>query len=219
MSCYQRRLPHWHPEDRPIFLTWRLHGSWTPDERTAVPTDSTEGQKFCLIDRAMDRTKSGPRWLKDPRVADCVVEALHVGEKWGLYELCAWVVMANHVHVLLKPQKPLASITQAIKRMSARQGNLILGRTGQPFWQIESYDHWVRTEVEFERIARYIEDNPVKAGLVGRTFDWPWSSASFENRLVCRSGICVTGPGPPPSSSSPRLPGAISNSDRNGLRR
>ena len=40
-------------------------------------------------------------------------------------------------------------------------------RTGQ-FWQHESYDHWTRDLVELERIIRYIEENPVKAGLGAR---------------------------------------------------
>jgi hypothetical protein len=53
----------------------------------------------------------------------------------------------------------------------------LLGRTGEPFWQEESFDHWVRGDEEFNRIAHYIEQNPVKAGLVKRSEDWPWSSA------------------------------------------
>jgi putative transposase len=41
----------------------------------------------------------------------------------------------------------------------------MLGRTGEPFWRRESYDHWVRNDDEWRRIAAYIENNPVKAGL------------------------------------------------------
>ena len=65
----------------------------------------------------------------------------------------------------------------SIKNYSARQANAILGRTGQPFWQDESYDHWVRSPEELEKIVRYIEKNPVAAGLVDRVEDWRWSSA------------------------------------------
>jgi putative transposase len=50
-------------------------------------------------------------------------------------------------------------------------------RTGQ-FWQAESFDHWVRNEGQFVRVKKYIEHNPVKAGLVSKIEDWPWSSAS-----------------------------------------
>ncbi len=88
--------------------------------------------------------------------------------------------MVNHVHVLIEPEAKLARITKAIKNYSARQANIILGRTGQPFWQDESYDHWVRSREEFEKIVRYIEHNPVAAGIVEKADDWRWSSA-FAN--------------------------------------
>jgi len=53
----------------------------------------------------------------------------------------------------------------------------MLGLTGQPFWQDESYDHLVRSDAELERIREYIESNPVKAGLVAAPESWQWSSA------------------------------------------
>jgi type I restriction enzyme R subunit len=52
-----------------------------------------------------------------------------------------------------------------------------LGNTGKRFWQAESYDHWVRDDLERERIAGYIENNPVKAGLVDSAEKYRWSSA------------------------------------------
>jgi putative DNA methylase len=64
-----------------------------------------------------------------------------------------------------------------MKGQSARDANRKLGRAGMPFWQEESFDHWVRNEAQFERIRKYIEQNPVKAGLAGRAEDWRWSSA------------------------------------------
>jgi putative DNA methylase len=148
---------------------------------------STEGERFLAIDREMDRPSSGPTWLKDPRIASCFVNTLFIAEKqWGLCELFAWVVMSNHVHVLLKPHKPLREVTRAVKNTSAREANIILDRRGIPFWQDESYDHWVRDEKEFNRIVRYIEWNPVRAGLVESVELWPWSSAApkYQTRQV-----------------------------------
>ncbi len=142
---------------------------------------SAEGERFLAVDREMDRASSGPVWLKDPRIAGCFIDTLFTaGEKWGLFELCAWVVMSNHVHVLLKPHKPLREVTRAVKKTSARQANVVLGRTGLPFWQDESYDHWVRDGKEFDRIVRYIEWNPVRAGLVESVEQWQWSSAASQ---------------------------------------
>lgn len=86
--------------------------------------------------------------------------------------------MSNHVHVLLWPHKLLESITKSVKGYTARECNKVLNRTGNSFWQEESFDHAVRNENEFYRIKRYIEMNPVKAGLVKKPSDWRWSSAA-----------------------------------------
>jgi REP element-mobilizing transposase RayT len=174
VAYYERHLPHWQPEGAALFITWRLHGS-RPLTRDFAKSDRPG---FAAVDRVLDRAQSGPRWLQDDRVAQCVADALQYGEiDLNLYELRAWVVMPNHVHVLLNPNAKLSRITKSIKNFSARQANSILGLTGRPFWQDESYDHWVRGPDEMELIVRYIEDNPVSAGLVDRPETWRWSSA------------------------------------------
>jgi REP element-mobilizing transposase RayT len=86
--------------------------------------------------------------------------------------------MPNHVHLLILPRVALPQITHWIKGRTAREANLLLGRVGEPFWQHESYDHWARNERELRRIAAYIEDNPVSAGLAATPDAWPWSSAT-----------------------------------------
>lgn len=183
VGFYRRRLPHWQPQEVPIFLTWRLWGSLPKHKRIGADDSLTEGQRFAILDREMDLAKSGPMWLKEPAVAGSVADTLLMdGPNWGLYKLFAWVLMSNHVHVLLTPHKRLSDVTRAIKKTSAMRANAILGRTGQPFWQDESYDHWVRDAREFDRIAGYIEWNPVRAGLVERAEDWAWSSASERFR-------------------------------------
>jgi len=148
------------------------------------------GKKFREMDRILDKATIGPVWLKDPRVAGCVRDALQFGAtQLGLYQLHAHVIKANHVHILIEPFVPLPKITRAIKGFTARQANQILGRVGDPFWQDESFDHWVRSDSEFRRIAKYIEANPVSAGLVEKNEDWPWSSA---NRRAGKNA-CPTG--------------------------
>jgi len=139
----------------------------------------SDGKAFVAMDRRLDAAAYGPVWLRDPRLAQLVVECLRFGEvRLQLYRLRAWVVMANHVHVILFPDAPLQRITKAIKGYSGHQANQILGRTGQRFWQHESYDHWARDRYELERIVRYTEGNPVRAGLVACEEQWPWSSAA-----------------------------------------
>jgi REP element-mobilizing transposase RayT len=176
MSYYERRLPHWHPEHAAVFLTWRLHGSLPRD--AVKLTESSPGQVFAATDRALAAATTLPFWLKDDRIAQCVVDAFHFGERQlHLYTLRCWVVMPNHVHMLVEPKQPVPKITHSIKTFTARTANEMLGRTGEPFWQDESFDRWVRDRQEFEKIAAYIEYNPVAAGLVKRVEEWRWSSA------------------------------------------
>jgi putative DNA methylase len=124
----------------------------------------------------LDLAGVGPLWLSDPRIAECVIAALKKGEMQDMFHLRAFVVMANHVHVLLEPKFPIARITQIIKGSTAREANRILGRTGIRFWQEESFDHWIRNRPEWNRVRTYIEKNPVIAGLVQKQEEWRWSS-------------------------------------------
>jgi REP element-mobilizing transposase RayT len=156
-------------------VTWRLDGllpTQAPDVIYATP-----GHAFAAEDRALAQSHEH-LWLNDTRVARHVAEAIRNGEsEKRFYELQAWVIMPNHVHVLLLPRVAPARITHWLKGKTAMEANLLLGRTGA-FWQHESYDHWVRNEREFNRIVAYIEENPVSAGLAAAVEDWPWSSAT-----------------------------------------
>jgi len=176
---YRRHLPHWQKADSALFITWRLYGSLP--QRTIVGSvkESDFGKRFLLLDHELDRAASGPVWLKDYRLAKVVVDALHHGAAHlQLYRLSAYVVMSNHVHILIWPKTPLYRITKSIKGYTARECNRLLNRTGEKFWQEESFDHSVRHEDQFYRIKSYIERNPVKAGLVESPGEWPWSSAA-----------------------------------------
>jgi REP element-mobilizing transposase RayT len=123
-------------------------------------------------------------YLAQAEVAGLVVGAIEYhADGLGHYDLHAYVVMSNHVHLLVTPRAEVSKMTQSLKRFTARQANRILSRTGLPFWQDESYDHVVRDGEEFRRIKRYIELNPVRAGLVAAPDEFPWSSARpIDNR-------------------------------------
>jgi REP element-mobilizing transposase RayT len=108
-----------------------------------------------------------------------VVEAIRYRDP-GHYQLHNFVVMPNHVHILITPCVSLSQVMQSLKRFTAREGNRILGLTGQAFWQDESYDRLVRNDREFAQIARYIEMNPVNAGLATGPDQFLWSSAQAD---------------------------------------
>jgi len=121
-----------------------------------------------------------PDILKRKEAAESVREALEYYHN-NRYELIAYCIMPNHVHVvvqLLMDEKgvlfPLSKITQNWKRYSARQINQLLQRSGS-FWQAESYDHVIRNDKEFNQFILYTLENPVKAKLVDKWNDWQYS--------------------------------------------
>src|SRR5438128_2142996 len=133
---------------------------------------------FAKLDAILDRAETGPRWLGETEVAALIEDAL-LRRCSELYKLWAYVVMVNHLHLFLRPKSiitpddspidsfvPLGTIMKRIKGYTAREANRMLKRTGEQFWQQESFDHWPRDDHEFFRIIQYIENNPVKAGLV-----------------------------------------------------
>ena len=182
MTARRRRLPHLYPERIPLFLTWHLHGC-LPASLLPPPGSLASGQAFMWLDRQLDVPRNGPMYLRRPDIAQIVVGSIHKGASLGHYELGAYVVMANHVHLLIRPLVAPDRLLKSLKGATAREANRLLARTGEPFWQKESYDHCVRNQIEFEKIRTYIETNPVKAGLVRNPEDYPWSSAGVETSL------------------------------------
>jgi len=178
----RRRVGHLYSEGAWLFVTWHLHGS-LPPARYPPPGKPPAGKGSVWMDRYLDTSRQGPRFLRQPEVAGLVVETLQGGVESGYYDLRAFVVMGNHVHVLLRPLQPAGWVLQWLKGTTARGANQILGRTGQPFWQRESYDHWVREERQLQRIVAYIENNPVHAGHAREPSQYRWSSASEGGEL------------------------------------
>ncbi len=197
MHCFivtytRRRLPHLHPADKWLFVTWHLAGS-LPHALYPPPGKRSDGHTFVWLDRYLDTRRSGPAFLLQPQIASLVAQSICRGTALGHYCLRAWVVMPNHVHLLLLPLVSPSRLLQSLKGATARRANMVLCRTGQTFWQAESYDHWVRDEPELNRIAAYIENNPVKAGLAASPSQYRWSSASVETSLdAADTSVCAT---------------------------
>src|ERR1019366_3760912 len=129
-------------------------------------------------------------------LADVVVEAIQYNaDILGHYLLHAFVVMPNHVHLLATPAVALPKLTKSLKGITAKRANAMLALTGSPFWQEESYDHLVRHEREFEKIRHYIEENPVRAGLVREAREDRWSSAGWATggKESCGAGAFARG--------------------------
>jgi putative transposase len=179
VSLYERRLPHWDVVGHPVFVTFRLQGS-LPANRVFPPKElTTSGKAFVAMDKLLDSGATGPLFLKSPQIAQIVVQAIRDGDRrFHRYELHAFVVMANHVHLLVTPRVVATKWLGPLKGFTSHQANEILNNHGKPFWQDESYDHLVRDQKEFNRIQAYIEQNPMNAGLVNSPERFPWSSAA-----------------------------------------
>lgn len=147
---------------------------------------------FQKYEAQLDRGEIGPMWLSERSVANLVQEALHHRDKTE-YDLYAYCIMSNHVHLvfrLLEATKiqsdnfplsdyPITNLMKNLKSYTAVQSNKILNRKGQ-FWHRESYDRVIRDAKELENTINYTLNNPVKAGLVEKWEDWPYSYCKPE---------------------------------------
>ena len=178
----RRRLPHWQQHSAIYYVTFRLADSLPQEkldawrqERDAWqlthPTpwsDETWEEYNRLFSTRMEAWldhSHGACVLAEPALRQEVEACLRHfdGER---YHLHAFVIMPNHVHVLLEPLpgNRLDTILHGIKGVSARHCNEHLGKTGT-FWMDESFDHIVRSEAQLEYYVDYIRENPKKAHL------------------------------------------------------
>ena len=188
MDLSERRLPHLYAIGQPLFVTFRLHGT-LPTNRAFPSANLTSGEAFVAMDRLLDQARSGPMFLRQPDIAELILASIDYGAGIGHYQMHTWVIMPNHVHLLFTPHASVSKLLGSLKAATAKRANLLLERTGQPFWQDESYDHLVRDGEEFHRIERYIENNPVVAGLVTRAEEYLWSSAGRPGRPPQAEGL------------------------------
>ena len=153
----------------------------TADEQQRDEFDSVHARhraQFAVLDRWLD-AGHGACWLRRPEVATLVATALKffVDDR---YELKAWCVMPNHVHVVVRPagRWALSQILHSWKSFTAKEAAKVIGSEApRDFWMPESYDHWCRDEGEIVRCSRYTIMNPVKANFCREPKDWPWCSA------------------------------------------
>ena len=81
---------------------------------------------------------------------------------------------------------------KSLNGITSKRANVLLGLTGKTFWQDESYDRLIRNQSEFNRIVNYIEENPVRAGLVADRSAFRWSSAWATGGSPADQGVRPT---------------------------
>jgi REP-associated tyrosine transposase len=113
----------------------------------------------------------------------CSAFCFYTGEQ-KIY-LGAFVVMLDHWHLLMATAngKTISTQMRDLGRWIGRgtQGDL----AGQGcVWQSGFYETRIRSAKQFQHVLVYVEENPVRAGLVSRPSDWKWSSAHLSNRRI-----------------------------------
>lgn len=181
---YARHLPHWRQDGATYFVTFRLGDSlpqaklrelriiradWEKHHRASPSEHAWQALARATaerVERWLDQGM-GACWLKEPSIAKHVISAMHHFDGTR-YELGCYVVMPNHVHVLVRPtdcrQHSLEDIVGSWKQYSARRIGASLDTDGD-LWQHESFDRIVRDEEHLYRALQYIGRNPELAGL------------------------------------------------------
>ncbi len=127
-----------------------------------------------LFDHHLDIGTYGPMWLEQREIADLVVESIHFLQNKGIYDLFAYCIMRNHVHLVIgNTTQVLHQTLKSLKQFTGYRGNKILGRSGN-FWQKESYDHWVRNDNALQRVINFSYYNPDKANLISNGEEWKY---------------------------------------------
>ncbi|HNX01066.1 MAG TPA: transposase [Candidatus Cloacimonadota bacterium] len=206
---YQGDLPHYQPKESTVFITFRLdvpcpaeyfhllkikkneisnsiQHITKPQERNIM----FQKKLFAIQDSFFDKYEHSGNFLLNRTCAQLMATEIHHHNK-VLYDLYAYTIMPNHIHLLIKPLHDetgqfysLSKIMHLIKGRSSRFINLELKRSGK-LWQDEYYDHYVRNETELNNIIRYIILNPFKAGFVEqpKLWEWTWVIQEFVSIL------------------------------------
>lgn len=190
----QRRLPHWSQAGSICFITWRTDDSMPKAVVESWLISRNDWLRRHGIDPSVDDWKTSlslleestqaeyhatltTRWhdeldachgacvLRKPELAAIVRDSLMHFESVR-YQMHDFVIMPNHVHLLavFPDQETMLKQCMSWKHFSAGRINERLSREGR-FWQQDAFDHLVRHEAQFERLKRYIAENPARAGL------------------------------------------------------
>jgi REP element-mobilizing transposase RayT len=190
------KLPHWTCNGATYAITYRLGDSLPQKligqlqfeindiknrvrqakrDYTLEELNRLEFLQVGFIEKYLD-AGYGSCLLKIPEAAGIVKESLFYFN--GVrYDLHAWCIMPNHLHLIVEPlfEWTLSQITHTWKSYTVHEINKTLNRKGE-LWDSESYDHIIRDEADYQHCLHYLLQNPEKANLK----NWPWCSRIEE---------------------------------------
>ncbi len=201
---YRRSLPHFQPANAIFFITYRLAFVLPQNlidriferfrilsQKKKLSNEEMWKIEFGYIDEYLHLCENGPRYLMDDRIAEFIKSSL-LKMAHKQYKLFCFCIMPNHAHILIQPIEKtsggfysIPEIMKGHKGSTARSSNNALKRHGT-FWHHENYDHWIRTQEEFDRVVWYIIKNPVKTRLIENWIDWPhtWLNEDLKTKLA-----------------------------------
>ncbi len=154
-------LPHIDLKGHYQFVTFRTHDSIDDFLKRLSAENLSANIRQYKIDKYLDHSSNGCYLNTEALI---LLKSFFLEKDKELYELIAFSVMPNHVHILFKQYEELAKIMQLLKGSSAYQLNRLLERKGK-FWEDGYYDKLIRNEDHFSMTYEYIKYNAVKAGL------------------------------------------------------
>jgi putative transposase len=166
-------LPHFDSPETIQHIVFRTRHSLPKFLLETPPVDPA--LRRAAVDALLDESKNGCT-LFDPAAAQLVEQAI-LRFDGVRYDILAWCIMPNHVHVVMRLHDGRAGdIVRSWKTFTAREINQLNGVQG-PFWAPDYFDRFMRDEDHLLRTLDYVEKNPVKAGRVANAADWLFSSA------------------------------------------
>jgi len=162
-----------------------------------------EENRFVFV---TSKTFRNIRVFHDPGYASLLVECLQYYIKEKYINLIAWVIMPDHIHILVEVigKKNISEIMHDFKSYAVQKISPLILRRSRGFhasatkkvvipssrgveastagvkyvklWQTSFHDHVIRDERDYHNHIWYIHNNPVKHGVAQKPEDWPWSS-------------------------------------------
>ncbi len=187
-------MPHFESGEAIQHVTFHLADSLPREvverlknETFELPPERRDNELRIRLENWID-AGHGSCVLAEPELATLVEDVL-LHFDFIRYRLFAWVVMPNHVHVLFQPRDgwTMGQIVASWKSFTGsrisvwakERGRSVCGLQEGRVWQREYWDRYMRDQNHFLDAKAYIHRNPVKAGLVAKPEDWPWSSAAL----------------------------------------
>ena len=179
-----KRLPHWDFGDVAQTITYRLADSVSQSEydkiqveaNNVLPEQRDRYVRTC-VEKFIHENRYGSCCLNNPHAAKIVIDAwyFYAGDWYDLYE---WVVMGNHVHVLIRQYEGhrLGDIVGSWKSYTSKKISFLLNLP-QPIWREGYWDRMIRDEGHFEKAKQYILNNPQKSGYN----NWPYISGGLAS--------------------------------------